>query len=246
METESDLEPLHTEQVQDIIGKPPIWLYRWGISLVLGIIVLCILISCFIPYPEVIKTDLKIISAVPVQKISIKDSARLTEVLIQNGRQVKKGEILAVAENVIGKITIKATENGELRYVGIVREKEQLIPGQVFFDIISNSGDFYGEMPLSKSMASKVKPGQTVLVNIKNYSGEGQFAMTGKIKYIADNSLKSDEYIAEVNFPPNPNGNKIEDNFLSNGTMANAEIVIAPSTVFHRIIQNLLQGLKMK
>jgi len=246
METEDNLEPIHTEQMQDIIGTPPIWLYRWGISLVLGITLLCILISSFIPYPEVVKTHLKMVTSATVQIVSVRDSAQLDAIFVQNEKKVYKDQLLALAECATGEIKIKAKNNGELRYVGIVREKEQLVPGQAIFNIVSNTGDFYGEMPIPKYMAGKVRPGQTVLAKIKSLSTDGYVSLQGKIKYIADNSLKNDEFIAEVNFPPNIYKNDKDNYMLMNGTTVEAEIVTIPSTIFHRIMQSLLKGLKIK
>ena len=246
METKNkeDQEPVHTEQVQDIIGTPPMWLYRWGISLVLAITLLCTLVSSFIQYPEVVNTRLKIISAKRLQTVSLKDSARLLAILVQNDQKVKKRQILAIAESIAGKITITAPNDGELTYAGIIRENEPLKPSQVIFIVAPYHQDFYGEMPIPSFGAAKVKPGQTVLVKLKNYPGEGQNMLKGKIKYIADNLLKGDEFIAEVDFSSDGKKNNLAGTMLRDGMAADAQIITVPSTVFHRIVQSLMKGMK--
>lgn len=243
-ENKEEQEPVHTEQVQDIIGTPPIWLYRWGISLVLIIILLCMLVSSFIQYPEVVKTKLKIIFEEPLQTISLKDSARLRTILIENNQKIKKGQILAIAESEVGEITIKATNDGKLNYVGMIYENERLRPGQIIFNIATYNNNFYGEMPIPTYGENKVKPGQTVFVTFKNYQDEGQNVLQGKIKYIADNTFKNEGYVAKVDFPFDGKSNTHTSIILRNGMVADAQIVTVPSTIFHRITQSLMKRIK--
>jgi multidrug efflux pump subunit AcrA (membrane-fusion protein) len=245
-ETENKDEAVHTEQVQDIIGKPPIWLYRWGITFVLVITLLCVIISSFIQYPEVVKTKLTILSVESPHAVFFKDSAQLLRILVQNNQKIKKGQVLAIVESLAGKDTIKAPNDGELIYAGIVHENEQLRPGQHIFYISGTHKDFYGEMIIPPYGASKVKPGQTVRIKLKNYPEEAYNSLQGKIKYVTADMSKNGEYMAEVDLHTDGKDNNPGGIILLHGMIADAEIITVPSTVFHRIFQSLMKGGKIQ
>lgn len=46
---------LHSEPVQEILGRPPGWLVRCGISVIVAVIVLLLAGSNYLSYPEVVK-----------------------------------------------------------------------------------------------------------------------------------------------------------------------------------------------
>src|SRR3984885_12225284 len=99
MEFANSKDQVHTEQMQDIIGTPPRWLYRWGISLVLGIALICIFISSLIDYPEAVQTRLKLVAVYPPYIVALKDSGRLNKIIVQNECEVKKGDALAIIQS---------------------------------------------------------------------------------------------------------------------------------------------------
>jgi multidrug resistance efflux pump len=234
-------ESKHTEQMQDIIGTPPMWLYRWGISLVLAIAVVCIFISSTISYPEAIQTQVKIHSVDSPYGLSTKDSARLIKILVQNNSSVKKDDYLAVLENSTGKMNIKAPVNGELIYAGVIHENEQLHPNQNIFFIVGENRGFYGEMIIPQNDIYKVKSGQIVLIKLRN-PADDERTLDGVIRYVTNDQLKTGDYVAEVNFY-NQN-NKDGYLLLRNGMITDAEIITAKATLFHRLIRSLTRGIK--
>lgn len=46
---------LHSEQVREILGRPPRWLIRSGISVIMIVFLLMIVGSAFIKYPEIVR-----------------------------------------------------------------------------------------------------------------------------------------------------------------------------------------------
>lgn len=236
-------EPVHTEQIQDIIGNPPRWLYRWGITIVLAIALVCIFISSVINYPEAIKTQLKILSTHGPDSIAFKDSARLNKILVSNDSQVRKGDQLAVVENATGIYVLQAPISGKLYYAGIIHENEQLAPSQNIFFIAIDNSDFYGKMIIPQNEAHKVKPGQMVLVKLRN-ADEKQYSFSGIIKYIVNGQSGNGEYFAEVDFDNLKNSYATHYLLQRNGTMADAEIITAKATLFQRLVQSLIRGIK--
>lgn len=51
---------LHSEPVQEILGRPPGWLVRCGISVIVAVIVLLLAGSNYLSYPEVVKGTIMI------------------------------------------------------------------------------------------------------------------------------------------------------------------------------------------
>ena len=51
---------LHSEPVQDIIGRPPGWMVRSGITMIFIILALLMLGCCLIKYPEILSAKIRI------------------------------------------------------------------------------------------------------------------------------------------------------------------------------------------
>ncbi|MBB6131483.1 HlyD family secretion protein [Mucilaginibacter lappiensis] len=239
MELTHEEEPVHSEQIQDIIGTPPRWLYRWGISLVLAIALICIIISTLIDYPLVVQAQIKLRPSFPPYKVFSQDSASVVKILVRNESTVRKGDSLAIVHNVNRKenVMIIAPIDGRLTYSGIIHENEQLMANQNMFYISGNNNDYYGEMIIPQKDTYRVKQGQTVLVTVKNSPDENYNKLKGIIKYITDGPSKGEPYIAEVTFSKsndNLNGRPIRKEIE-----ADAKIITANATLFHRLMQSL-------
>lgn len=52
-------ENIHSEDLQEIIAKPPSWLLKRGISFILLTVLLILGLSVFIRYPEIVTTTLR-------------------------------------------------------------------------------------------------------------------------------------------------------------------------------------------
>jgi len=244
MEFANSKDQVHTEQMQDIIGTPPRWLYRWGISLVLGIALICIFISSLIDYPEAVQTRLKLVAVYPPYIVALKDSGRLNKIIVQNECEVKKGDALAIIQSAAGNNGVIAPVSGKLNYAGILRENEHLVPGQHIFYINNEKGGFYGEMIIPQNDVDRVKKGQRVIVKIRNSRDENHSLLKGTIKYITNDQLKNEQYLAEVDFDGPEQNNETDYLFLRNGLMTDAEIIIVKTTLLRRLCESLTRRIK--
>jgi len=231
-------EHLHTEEMEDIIGKPPMWIYRWGISLILIVVLLAICVSVFISYPETIQTELRVHAVSSPYTIYFKDSVQLSKLYVQTGQLVKKGQRLADVGNVNGIISVVSPQNGKLIYAGIIHESGQITPKQPLFYIINPHEAFYGEMPIPRNSVDEVKPGQIVLISLKNYQ-DSDDQLKGSIGYITEDPLNGGVSIAEVDF------NKIKQRdalfFMKNGLITNAKVITTNTTIFQRLVRGMVK-----
>lgn len=247
METEqisNSEDPIHTADLQEIIGNPPIWLFRWGITIVLAALSLCGAFSAVISYPEIIKTQLKghLVNLPTV--VSCSDSAFIKEILVQNNYEVIKGQYLAEVQDVFRTTRIVAPQSGRLSYAGILHENVWLKPNQPVFYISGRYSGFYGELVIPRNSIGQVKSGQTVLISVRDTNDDNNENKTfsGTIKYITDNPLKTGERLAEVDFKLS----KKEDNSFAftDGMIADAQIITVRVSLFHRLIEGFLGAKK--
>ena len=90
---------LRSEQVQDILTRPPKWIVRWGISVICGIILFCFIGSFFFYYPEVIQAEVTVTTQNPPTWIIARNTGLLKERYKQDKEPIHKGELVAVLEN---------------------------------------------------------------------------------------------------------------------------------------------------
>jgi len=96
-EPENNIE-IRSEEVQEILSHIPNWIIRWGITTILCSVIIVIIASWFIKYPDVITARVTITTAVPPINIVAKSSGAV-KLLINDNEDVKKNSILGVIEN---------------------------------------------------------------------------------------------------------------------------------------------------
>ncbi|NMH89888.1 HlyD family secretion protein [Flavivirga algicola] len=90
---------LRSEEVQDILTKVPNWMIRWGSTLFFVLIILLLLISWFIKYPDIIPSEALITTEIPPQKEYAKITGKLEIILINDYDEVTINQPLAIIEN---------------------------------------------------------------------------------------------------------------------------------------------------
>lgn len=89
----------NSEEVNEIISAVPSWILRWGITLVFSILLVIILASAFIRYPDVVKAPLKINSINVPKTIIAYQPGKLVKLLVDDNQMVKSGQALAYIES---------------------------------------------------------------------------------------------------------------------------------------------------
>lgn len=94
-----NIDPIHTDDIQDIIGSPPSWLLRWGIALVLMVLVSIVIIGSFIRYPDIVQAGIRINAANAPKGVVSKVAGNILSLRVKDGEQVESGQILAWMES---------------------------------------------------------------------------------------------------------------------------------------------------
>jgi HlyD family secretion protein len=90
---------IRSEAVQEVMGKVPSWIVRWGIMLLLGIVLVLLTGSYFFMYPDVIVTEMTLTSRHPVAQIVARASGKMSQLYVTDGQAVTVNMLLAVIEN---------------------------------------------------------------------------------------------------------------------------------------------------
>lgn len=90
---------LRSEEFNEIMGVPPRWIVRWGITIIFVVIAVIFIGSAFFRYPDIINAPAVITSENPPSVIISKANGKLTDILFSKGSIVRKGDTIAVLEN---------------------------------------------------------------------------------------------------------------------------------------------------
>jgi len=90
---------LRSEEINEIMGIPPKWLIRWGITIIFIIIAVLFIGSAFFKYPDFVAAPAIITSENPPSVVIAKANGKITDILFADGSLVEKGDTIAVIEN---------------------------------------------------------------------------------------------------------------------------------------------------
>ncbi|MDN5481308.1 MAG: HlyD family secretion protein, partial [Chryseobacterium sp.] len=90
---------LRSESVQDILTQPPHWMIRWGNSVILVILLLILVMSYIIKYPEFVSAPVIVTSQNPPEKIEARMSSKIEKIFIKDHQEVKKNDVLMVMQS---------------------------------------------------------------------------------------------------------------------------------------------------
>jgi len=93
-----DPQILHSDPVKEIISKPPARLVRYGTTVISGVILLILLLSWIIRYPNVVPSPVQITTQNPPVTLVSKITGRIMIWDVTDRQNVKEGQLLAVME----------------------------------------------------------------------------------------------------------------------------------------------------
>ncbi|MEG2070890.1 MAG: biotin/lipoyl-binding protein, partial [Bacteroidales bacterium] len=97
-ETPEQIE-LRSEEVREILGRPPRWIIRWGITIIFMIVIGLFIGSYFFKYPDILQASITVTTENLPAGVVAKTSGRIDTLLISEKQPVEKGDLLAMIEN---------------------------------------------------------------------------------------------------------------------------------------------------
>ena len=124
---------VRSEEVQEIIGRPPHWLVRWGITAFFGVLGLVFLSAAVIKYPEVIQAPLRLTAVNAPQSLESRISGKLVRITVENNSIVREGDVLAWLESTAHHVEVlRLSETVDAMQVWLLEGNPQQLSG---FDI---------------------------------------------------------------------------------------------------------------
>lgn len=100
----------YSEEAQDILGKIPGWIIRWGVT-VLFVIFLGIVAGCyFISYPQTVDAPIVITTLNPPADLLARSSGRISQIFVTDGTEIDKDQTIALLYNTADYLSVNAIE----------------------------------------------------------------------------------------------------------------------------------------
>lgn len=90
---------VRSEEVQEIIGRPPHWIIRWGITIFFLVLVMVLVLSWLIKYPDIVGASFTLTSVNAPKSVVAHANGQLINLFAEDHEQVKQGQILGFIES---------------------------------------------------------------------------------------------------------------------------------------------------
>lgn len=90
---------LRSEEVGEILGRPPGWIVRWGTGVAFAVILVIITGSGFFRYPDIVRAPVVITQENPPSVLTARVTGKPEAIFRTDGSVVRMGDTLAVIEN---------------------------------------------------------------------------------------------------------------------------------------------------
>lgn len=102
---------LRSEEIQDILGKTPGWLTRFGSLFILLALLSIVVVSAIVQYPDVIQAPVEISSSNPPIPLFAKQAGNIKVLSVINNEAIVEGQILGVLQNGANQEEVFAIES---------------------------------------------------------------------------------------------------------------------------------------
>ena len=99
MEHQNDELNIYSEEVKDVLSKPPKALFRWGNTILFVFIIIVLFLSWLLKYPDIVTAQAILTTEIPPQKEFARVSGKIDSLFVKNYQEVKEGSPLALIEN---------------------------------------------------------------------------------------------------------------------------------------------------
>ena len=90
---------LRSEEVQELLARPPKALLRWGITVVFGVLMLVFAGAWAVHYPDLVRASFKLTSANAPKVVLARTEGKIVRLFVRDGQPVRAGATLAYLES---------------------------------------------------------------------------------------------------------------------------------------------------
>lgn len=192
------VESSHNEEIKEIINAIPNWLTSWGISIVVGVLIIAIFIIANIPNYQSTIVKVWIRSEKDIPRVKSLNSFTVRKVLVkENDNVLFKEPFLITVNEVTNKIdTITVPISGKVHFLTYITKNATINKGAELFSIVPSNNTIYGEAELSKEQLSSCRVGDIITISELNF----KINKKGKIIFIAPYPLTNSKFKVRIQF----------------------------------------------
>lgn len=90
---------IRSSEMDEILGRPPAGVVRWGITVFFCLIVILIVGSWFFRYPDFIQASIEITGDYPPAEVKARSTGKIDTLLVENNQKVTTNQLLGLLEN---------------------------------------------------------------------------------------------------------------------------------------------------
>ena len=94
-----DFIELRSEEVQELLARPPRWLLRWGITVVFLVLLTVFAGAWAIHYPDLVRASFKLVAANAPKAVLARTDGKIVHLFARDGQSVQAGAPLAYLES---------------------------------------------------------------------------------------------------------------------------------------------------
>lgn len=102
---------VRSEEVQEIIGRPPHWIIRWGITVFLLVLVLVLALSWIIKYPDIVTASFTLTSVNAPKSVVAHADGQLINLFVKDHERIQQGQIAGFIESTADPNEVLQLEN---------------------------------------------------------------------------------------------------------------------------------------
>lgn len=230
-----------SHEMQEIIGRVPHWITRWGISILFIVSAIGIFISNTIAFPDSVPAEVLIQAKEQPGKVSLKrdDASQEFLFLVKDEDWVRPGDTLLIHKNIpkgIHQPIITPMAGRIFISKGIDESNTQ----DYVIWVVPKTTDFEVKLFYPVKGSGKIQMGQEVVITLDNYPSPDFGFLTGQITKIlpvpVDGKVQSYVTLDQKQLKTNK-GKALPIKYLM---MGKAEIVLEKRTIAGRIFGNVL------
>lgn len=107
----SDIQLTEQDQVQTILGKPPGWILRWGISFIFMTVLMLIWMSYLVKFPDIIPARVILTTEIPPVHLFVQSSGKIENLLVEDKQAIVENDLLAIIQNSANHSDVIILEN---------------------------------------------------------------------------------------------------------------------------------------
>jgi len=101
---------IRSEEVQEILGKVPSVITRWGITFIFLALAGLLVVAGIIKYPEIVPAEVTITTNKPPVPVVAKISSNIQELFVEENQMVNQNQLLAILQNTTNKTDLDTIE----------------------------------------------------------------------------------------------------------------------------------------